>query len=137
MDHVAIMNKQWKLIPKILSGEKTIESRWYKTRRAPWNAIAQNDTVYFKDSGGPVTAKATVERALFFDLTQTTAKDIISRYGKRICLRDATGAWAGKRYCILAFLKNPKPVEPFAIDKTGYGNANAWLCVEDISRLKR
>lgn len=51
MHHVAIMKPSWKLIPKILSGEKTIESRWYQTRRAPWNGIAAGDVVYFKDSG--------------------------------------------------------------------------------------
>ncbi|MEI7477466.1 MAG: hypothetical protein WCJ81_02865 [bacterium] len=39
MDHVAIMKKSRKLIPKIVSGEKTIESRWYQTKRAPWNTV--------------------------------------------------------------------------------------------------
>lgn len=54
MHHIAIMNGPWNLIPKILSGEKTIESRWYRTRRAPWGGIRAGDTVYFKDSGpGP------------------------------------------------------------------------------------
>jgi len=41
MDHVAIMKRSWGLIPKILSGEKTIESRWYKKRIPPWNRISK------------------------------------------------------------------------------------------------
>lgn len=31
MEHVAIMRKSWGLTDKILSGQKKIESRWYKT----------------------------------------------------------------------------------------------------------
>lgn len=138
MDHVAIMNKQWHLIPKILNGEKTIESRWYKTKRAPWENITKGDTIYFKNSGEPVTAQATVDRALFFNLHRTPAKEIITKYGNAICLHDTSGTWAkDKNYCILVFLKEPRPVKPFTIDKTGYGNANAWLCVENINTIKQ
>ena len=39
MDHLAIMNPKRKLIPKILSGEKTIESRRYMMKVAPRNKI--------------------------------------------------------------------------------------------------
>lgn len=67
MNHIAIMKKSWELIPKIISGEKTIESRWYKNRIAPWDRISEGDTVYFKDSGEPVSAVATVSKVLQFD----------------------------------------------------------------------
>ncbi len=66
MDHVAIMKKSWGLLPKILSGEKKIESRWYKFKRSPWDKINTNDTVYFKDSGDPVLIKAKVSKFLQF-----------------------------------------------------------------------
>jgi ASC-1-like (ASCH) protein len=67
MHHVAIMNKSWKLIPKILSGEKTIESRWYHTKRSPWNIVSQEDTVFFKDSGSNITASAKVARVIQYE----------------------------------------------------------------------
>ena len=71
MDHLAIMNASWNLIPKILSGEKSVESRWYKTKRAPWDKIKSGETIYFKNSGGLVIAKATVANVLQFeDLTK-------------------------------------------------------------------
>jgi len=38
--HVAIMRKGWGLTGKILTGEKTIESRWYMNRYRPWGAMA-------------------------------------------------------------------------------------------------
>ena len=140
MHHVAIMKKSWKLIDKIVSGGKTIESRWYKTRRAPFGKIKPEDIIYFKDSGEPVTARATVQNVLqFSDLNQATITKLLKKYGKRIGSEYVPGLaeqYADKKYCILIFLTNPKFITPFRIDKTGYGNPNAWLCVNDISKIK-
>ncbi|MBI1972386.1 ASCH domain-containing protein, partial [Candidatus Woesearchaeota archaeon] len=44
MDHLAILKKKW--LEKILSGEKTIESRWYKQKITPYQKIAKGDTAY-------------------------------------------------------------------------------------------
>ena len=140
MHHLAIMNKQWKLIPKILSGEKTIESRWYKTRRVPWNAISKGDTVYFKNAGEVVTAKAEVSDVLQFEnYSEKDLAAILKKYGKKICFSSPASAfdWCkDKKYCVLVFLKNPKSVAPFEIDKTGFGNACAWIAVKNISEIK-
>lgn len=85
MNHVAIMKKSWHLLPEILSGEKTIESRWYKNKSAPWGKVKAGDTVYFKDAGEPVTAKAVVAKVLALaDLTPTRVKELLAHYGKAI-----------------------------------------------------
>ena len=77
MDHVAIMRKSWGLTQKILTGEKKIESRWYKFKRAPWNQIRSGDTIYFKDSGEPVRIRAKVSKVLqFSDLTPARVKNL-------------------------------------------------------------
>lgn len=141
MDHIAIMKKSWNLIPMILDGTKTIESRWYKAKIAPWDRIKQGDTVYFKNSGEPVTAKAQVEKVLqFADLAQEKVKEIYELYGEAIgAKRDEIARWVedkvGKKYCILIFLTNAEKIEPFGIDKTGFGNAAAWICVDDVKKL--
>jgi len=44
MDHVAILSKKYELLDKIISGEKTIESRWYVNRIAPWNKMTYSPT---------------------------------------------------------------------------------------------
>ena len=62
MEHLAIMRKSWGLTQKILTGQKKIESRWYKNKYRPWNQIQKGDVIYFKDSGEPVTIKATVKK---------------------------------------------------------------------------
>jgi len=142
MDHIAIMKKEWKLTQKILSGEKKIESRWYLNKSAPWGKIHTGETVYFKDSGEPVSIKAEVEKVLEFSgLTPAAVKEILGQYGGAdgINVGDIDkfyGRFKDKRYCMLIFLKNPQKIKPFEINKQGFGNMAAWLCVPDINAIK-
>lgn len=135
------MNPKWKLIPKILSGQKSIESRWYMTRRSPWNIVSAGDEIYFKDAGKLVTAKAHVEKVLQFEnYSEKELHEILKKYSKRVAFSSPETAfdWCkNKKYCILVFLKNPKPIRSFDIDKTGFGNACAWIAVENISNIKK
>lgn len=105
VDHVAIMSKASGLIEKILSGHKTIESRWYATRRPPWGRVHAGDTVYFKYSGGAgerVKVRATVDRVQQFEnIDQDGAgQSILDQYGAHIFGADVsatTPTEAGKR----------------------------------------
>ena len=82
MDHVAIMKKSWNLTHKILTGEKTIESRWYFNKHPTWDKIQSGETVYFKDSGEPVRLKAEVSNVLqFSNLTPKKIQEILNHYG--------------------------------------------------------
>ena len=113
MDHVALMKRSWHLTEKVLSGEKTIESRWYTTRRTPWGNIAVGDSVYFKDSGCPVTVKATVDRVMQMEVTPKEVKEILDEYGVRIGIPKESKdkfheRFKDKRYCILIFVKDVK-----------------------------
>lgn len=133
------MKKSWGLIPKILSSEKTIESRWYKHKVKPWNAIVAGDRIYFKNSGEPVTATARVSRVQQFELTSMEdVKEIVRKYGKKICLAesDPTTWGALPRYVILIHVSDPKSVKPFSISKKGYGSAAAWMVMRNIKDVK-
>ena len=141
MDHVAIMKKSWGLTKKILTGEKSIESRWYKVRYAPWGRVKRGDAVYFKDSGEPVTLKTQVKKVLQFShLTRAKVKEILKKYGKDDGLRkekipEFLSRFKDKKYCILIFLKNPRKVEPFEINKKGFGAMASWIIVGDIKPI--
>ena len=143
MDHVAIMTKSWGFLPMILSGKKTIESRWYVNRSVPWGRINAGDKVYFKDSGEPVTAVADVSKLLQFEnLTPRRIRDILNKYGRRDGIEkdeipDYVDFFKDKKFCILVFLKNVRAVEPFEIDKRGFGAMSAWLTVPHIDALRR
>lgn len=142
MEHLAIMKKEWKMIEKILDGRKEIESRWYSTRRKPWNCIKKGETIYFKNSGGLVNLKARVDKVLQFeDLTPEKIKRVLNRYSKEIGLEDSqiNGFFKNienKKYCILVFLKNPIKVKPFQINKKGFGMMSAWITVKSVSEIK-
>ena len=142
MYHVAIMKKQWGLCEKILTGEKTVESRWYKSKRNPWGKVKTGDIVFFKDAGSPVAVKAEVAKVLQIeDLTAQKTRDIFTKYGRADLgvseimpqIRDYV---KGKKYCVLIFLQNARTVEPFNIDKAGFGAMSAWICVDDIDEIK-
>lgn len=142
MDHVAIMNPKWKLIEKILSGKKTIESRWYVNKVAPWGRIGTGERIYFKNAGKSVTAQATISEIIEEEIRSTEhAKDLVEKYQKGICFTPESlvdFSWLdGKRYAILIFLTDVQKVEkPFAINKAGFGSAAAWLTVQNIDAIK-
>ena len=124
------MNKKFgDLITKILSGEKKIESRWSKNKIAPWGRVKYGDRIYFKNSGEPVTVVASVSRVLQFEnLNPAKVRNILTKWP----LVDYE--WAkNKSYCVLIWLKNPKKVRPFKINKSGFGSAAAWLSDFKIS----
>lgn len=142
MDHVAIMKKSWGLTQKILSGQKKIESRWYKSKHSPWGKIEKGDIVYFKDSGKPVSIRVKVEKIITFsDLTAQKVRGILSEYGKdngieNTKLEEFFEVFKNKKHCLLIFLKNPEKVRPFEINKVGFGMMSAWLTLENIDRIK-
>ena len=143
MEHLAIMKKSWGLLPKILNGQKTIESRWYKNKYAPWNKIKKGDTVYFKNSGEPVTIKSNVADVLqFSDLTPIKVKEILIKYGRRDGISENETMkyyemFKDKNYCLLVFLKNHEKIDHFNVDKKGFGSMSAWITIKNIKEIKQ
>ncbi len=143
MDHVAIMKKSWNLLPKLVSGEKKIESRWYSTRHLPWGRIKNGDRVFFKNSGEPVMVEATVEKVLEFkNLNQNKVKLLLSDYGKddgieQIDVATYFELFKDKKYCVLIFVNDVKMVKPFGINKNGYGAMSAWITVPNINLIRQ
>lgn len=149
MDHVAILRKSCvskgdNLLGDILAGKKTVESRWYINKVSPWNNIKAGDTVYFKESGCPVTAVSKVSKVVqYADLNDDLIFEIINKYGKKIAPNSdalSLSKWAekerSKRYCILIFLEDVRSILPFNINKKGFGISSAWLAVGDIHKIK-
>jgi len=143
MNHIAIMKKSWGLTDKILSGEKKIESRWYETKRAPWGKIHAGETIYFKDSGEPISIKATISKVLQFEeLTPERVRTLLGKYGRADGIEKSEEnkffrRFKNKKYCLLVFLKNPKKIKPFNIDKRGFGIMTAWISVPKIGKIRK
>lgn len=141
MDHIAIMRKSWGLTEKILTGEKIIESRWYLVGRTPWNRVKKGDIVYFKNSGEPVSLKAKVQKVLQFSgLTPKKVRELLKTYGEddgieKENTKEFFERFKNKKYCTLVFLKNAHTIQPFFIDKKGFGAMASWISLDDIGKI--
>lgn len=138
-DHIAIMSTSPPYITWILDGKKTIESRFYVNRTAPWDKVFHNDMIYFKESGGEVVAKARAKDVQqYSNLNEEKFNEIVAKYGDEMMLQDITYSdyYKKKNYVILITLENPQKIESFDIDKSGFGNAAGWLVVDDIESVK-
>jgi len=138
MNHVAYMKKEWGFIPKILCGEKKIESRWYLNKHLPWGKIKTGDRIFFKNTGELVTVKSRVKRVLALgNLTSEKVGGILEKYGRDDGIAQEKmnyfyKLFSNKKYCLLIYLKKVEKIEPFEINKSGFGQMAAWMTVEDI-----
>ncbi len=142
MDHIAIMKKKWKLLPLIETGVKTVESRWYKNRSAPWDRIYPKDIIYFKNSGDPITLKATVTKVEQYEIEDNTqALVLMQKYayadlGAKKLNQEIKSYILNKKYAVFVFFDRVEKVEPFEIDKSGFGMQCAWMVVGNITDVR-
>jgi hypothetical protein len=112
--HLAILHEPY--LSRILSGEKTIESRWLKRRVAPYARVAAGDTIYLKQASGPIVAMAqAAEIWQFDDLTPARVDELLARFGDRLRLEpDFADHARGQRYAVLIKLADvqllPQPL---------------------------
>ncbi len=107
-------------------------------------AMGQNtrgDTLYFKDSGAPVTLKGMVTKVLQFEVRyDDEAMDITKRFASGLGFSRIPDVMlnyiSGKRYGILVFFDSVEKVKPFNIDKAGFGMMSAWISVPNIRSIK-
>ena len=91
---------------KILTGEKTIESRFARGRIAPYGVVSCGDLVYIKPSGGEIIGQFKVKKVIFFDnLDLSDLSNLKEKYGKQLAVDE--DYWKGKdksKYATLIFV---------------------------------
>ena len=96
----------------LLSGDKHIESRFSRHRRAPYGQVARGDTIHFKLTGGRVIGTAAVAGVQeFHDLTPPMVERLRRLYNGAV--RAPARYWAsrrGSRYGVLIWLGALRPV---------------------------
>lgn len=96
MRHVAIFKGLG--AEKILSGVKSIESRFARGKIAPFGVISSGDVVYIKPSGGNIIGQFKVKRVIFFDgLDEEEVGKLKAKYGKDLAVGE--DYWKGKGAC--------------------------------------
>jgi len=81
--HLAVFSEPY--LSLILSGIKTIESRFSINKVIPYRRIFPNDIVLIKKSGSDIIGLFTVQDTIFFDhLTESKIEKINSVYGREL-----------------------------------------------------
>lgn len=127
--HLAIFTPD--LADKILTGEKTIESRFSKTKLIPFAQIGCGDIVYIKISGKEIIGQFVVEKVIFYEgLNKSDLEKIKQDYGKQIAADESF--WRDKktsRYASLIFIKQSTRflVSPVKIEKK---DQRGWMVLD-------
>lgn len=113
--HLAIVTPH--IAERLLSGEKTIESRLYRSRRPPFGTISVGDTVYFRAVGGLVFARSTARRVeQHTDLTPAAIAALRRAWSREIAAQpDYWRAKRHSRYAVLIWLEHIRPARRPAI----------------------
>lgn len=127
MKHIVILRQPY--FNMVVSGEKTIESRFSMHKVAPYGKVSIGDEILLKETGKDVTATAKVKDVKYFELTPEIVEEIRIQYGKQIGT-DRFEDWESslqKRYCSLIWLTNVKQIEPIKVERS---NGAGWLIVK-------
>lgn len=134
--HLVILKKPY--LDAILSGRKRIESRFTKTRRSAFGRVFAGDTLFLKESSGPVCGMATVAAVKNFEnLTPGRILEIKQQYNHHIGGSDEI--WQSNlnsKFGLLVWLKDVRAIEPVRIHKKDW---RAWVVLterEDFGLLK-
>ena len=90
----------------ILSGKKTIESRFSQMKNPPFGVISSGDLVYIKPSGKDIIGEFRVKKVIFFDgLNADDINDLKSRYESDLAVeKDYWNMAARARFGTLIFI---------------------------------
>ncbi len=126
--HLVILKKSY--LEAILGGRKTIESRLSKTRHSPFGQVQAGDTLWLKESSGPVCATARAAAVKKYEnLTPEQIIGLKERYNDQI--KGSNEYWQSKMGCKFAFLvwlEDVKSIEPVRINKKDW---RAWVVLTE------
>jgi len=114
--HLAIFSEPF--LSLVLSGQKTIDSRFSRNRCAPYGEVGDGDIILIKEVAGPICGVALARRSWCYDLTTEPIERIKDRFGAGICADDEF--WASRAdalYATLIELDATASIAPVRCDK--------------------
>jgi len=140
MDHIVYVDAKASELENLLDGTKTTIIRGAAGRKMPYGRVNPGDVLYLinNNAEGLIRAKAKVKNVFTSEkMTKEDSIQLVSDNHERLQLTPhQKKRWAGKRYLVLIEVSEVSEIEPFSIDKNGYGNMDDWLPVEDIRQVK-
>ena len=122
--HLAMLHQPY--IDRILSGEKTIESRFMNSRQPPYGKIGGSDIMLLKQTSGPVLGIALVKEVLQYGpLKPGGAEEVLSKYKNELCVeKEFVNLKKNSKYAVLIRLAASVKISPFSIIKR---DRRAWV----------
>jgi hypothetical protein len=114
--HIAIFSEPF--LSLVLSGEKTIESRFSRNRCAPYGEICAGDVILIKEVAGPICGLSLARRTWYYDLVSEPIQRIRDRFGSAIHADNAF--WTSRAralYATLIELDETVTIPPVQCDK--------------------
>lgn len=140
MDHIVYVDAKEGELEKLLDGTKTAILRGATGRRLPYGRVNPGDRLYFirNNSEGLVQARATVSEVMNSEaLSPEQSEQVVRQNQDKLQFTPRqVKRWAGKRYLVMIDIGAVEKVEPFPIDKSGYGNMDDWLPVGDVESVR-
>ena len=124
--HLAVMVEPF--LSFILSGQKTIESRFSKNAIAPFQQIRPDDLVLLKLTGGPIVGCFTTRDVEFINLSSGQLDRLRREYSAAICADD--DFWAAredKRYATLVGVHAVHELRPAPVAKS---DRRGWVVLQ-------
>jgi len=110
----------------ILTGLKTVESRFHRQRRAPLHVAEPGHVIVFRQSGKPATAAAVIGDAVYLDLHQVPIRSVRERWAHRIGCDDDE-FWADRADCRWASLLSLDAVYALPAQPLTKQDRRAWV----------
>lgn len=141
MNHVVYLETKENELEKLISGEKTMIIRGATGRKLPHGRVFPGEVLWFVENNGDGLVRCCARVKNVFNsekLTEQESHNVLSEHQQMLCLSpNQIKRWGGKRYLVLIEVENLQEVEPFAIDRSNYGNMDDWLPTNDIDSIKR
>jgi len=115
--HLAVFVEPY--LEYVLSGKKTIESRFSMKRSAPYGRVNVGDVILLKKSGGPLLGLCKVKNVWSYHLDSKSWKEIRRGYTKELCAQNPEFWKSRKRasYATLMQIDRVYAIHPFNVDK--------------------
>jgi hypothetical protein len=140
MDNVVYLDSKANELDNLATGRKTMIIRGAMGRKLPYGKVHIGDVLFFIENKGDGLIKAKAIVADVFNSEKMTKEEslklIDNQQDKLLLNKGLLKRFGGKRYIVLITVKNFEMLSPFKIDKSGYGNMDDWLPVEEINKVK-
>lgn len=122
--HLAIMNQPY--LNYILSGKKSIESRFTKVRCSPFREVNNGDILILKESSGDIVAISSIKKVEYYgNLSKNETFEILIKYQSQLAIdKDFIEMKKESKYVSLFYIDKTITIPPIKLKKS---DRRAWV----------